>query len=88
MSGLDGKIRKFLQAEVKKIVDGQGISFEDVTDERSLLGMGIVDSLGFLDLIEVAENEFKVEVDFGEFDMSELVTINGLVRLFESTLKK
>lgn len=43
-----------------------GVGGEDLTDDLSLLGAGIIDSTGVLELVSVIEDTYGVQVDDSE----------------------
>lgn len=45
---------------------------------RNLIADGVIDSLGFLNLVGALETEFSVELDFGDREPEEFTTIGGL----------
>lgn len=51
----------------------------DVADDFDLREAGVVDSLGFLELVTALEDELGIELDFEEIDPELLTTVGPLV---------
>jgi len=54
---------------------------EDISDETELLGSGLLDSFGFIDLIVYIETETGHRIDLANADMNEFSVIKGLCSL-------
>ncbi len=52
---------------------------EDVGDDFDLREAGVVDSLGFLELVTALEDQLGIELDFEELDPEQLTTVGPLV---------
>lgn len=59
-----------------------GISHLDITDEDSLVDLGIVDSLSLSSMVASLEEKTGVQVDFSDIEPHHLTSISGLCRLF------
>ncbi len=53
----------------------------DVTLETDLVGTGLVDSLGMVDLILYLEHESGLRIDLAEADPAQFTTVRGLCKL-------
>ena len=64
--------------EKSKLLD---ISFEPevMTDDFSLTGTGVFDSMDFMNLITDVEEKFSVEIDFSNHDPEAFTTIKGFI---------
>ena len=51
-----------------------------LNDDASLMGNGIVDSMGVMEMIEFIESEFGVKVDDTEITEENLGTLNAIAR--------
>jgi acyl carrier protein len=51
----------------------------DVADDFDLREAGVVDSLGFLELVTALEDQLAIELDFEELDPEQLTTVGPLV---------
>jgi acyl carrier protein len=45
-----------------------------------LMDAGVIDSVGFVNLIAAIENRFAIEIDLGDADPEQFLTIDGLAR--------
>jgi acyl carrier protein len=71
------------------LTDKYKIKFGDrVTDETDLLDIGLIDSFGFVELVQHLEDRFKVTFDDAELSSNELATVRGLVTAIERKTKK
>jgi acyl carrier protein len=57
----------------------------EITAQTPLLKDGILDSLGFVDLVAFLEKETGNQVDLLQLDEEELMTLNGLCRAISAT---
>lgn len=62
----------------ERMGDDQALSLDERT---SLVGDGLLDSLGFLELSSAVETQFGVELDYTEDDPEHFVTFGGYVQL-------
>lgn len=53
---------------------------KQLENDESLFESGLIDSLGFIKLIEFIEKEFKVSVDMSEVTMDKFGTVNDIER--------
>jgi len=72
-------IRQFVSERIGKLAADKGKSVE-IGDDFSLLESGLIDSLGFVDLVTDIEDTFDVEMDFGDLDPEEFTRLGGLVQ--------
>lgn len=56
-------------------------SQEEISADTELLGTGILDSFGFLDLIVHIESQTGFQIDLAEADPAEFAIVRGLCRL-------
>lgn len=59
------------------------LNFEngEISDQTELLGSGILDSFGFIDLIVYIENETGRKIDLAGADANEFSVVSGLCSL-------
>ncbi|MBN4078009.1 acyl carrier protein [Nitrospina gracilis] len=57
------------------------ISLDEVKVDDSLLELGILDSMSFLDFIVSLEEKFEMELDFSDMEPSEFFTIQQLSKI-------
>ncbi|RMF56301.1 MAG: acyl carrier protein [Calditrichaeota bacterium] len=72
------EIRDFLYEENLKS------EFENLSDDDSLLEMGIIDSVKMLDLIEYIENQYEIQVDEDDMIPENFDSINAIVAYIQS----
>ena len=53
----------------------------EITEDTELLGTGILDSFGFLDLIVHIEGKTGVQIDLADADPAEFAVVRGLCNL-------
>jgi acyl carrier protein len=51
----------------------------EVSDDFDLREAGVVDSLGFLELVTILEDELGIELDFEDMEPEQLTTVGPLV---------
>jgi acyl carrier protein len=56
-----------------------GMDPADVSDDFDLREAGVVDSLGFLELVTTLEDELGIELDFEDMEPEQLTTVGPLV---------
>lgn len=80
--------RPDVSAFVLEAISGElavgGFRPEDVHPTLNLITAGIIDSLGFLNLVARIEAEYEIELDFTSESPEELATLAGLARLLEA----
>jgi acyl carrier protein len=76
----EAEIREFLLEQVMERLQVAGVAPEDVDDSTDLLGSGIVDSLGVLELMTVVSDRFGVEDDWEDLDPEVLLVVGPFCR--------
>ena len=71
-------IKNFILEHLKSSFEDNGISIESIQKDFDLMKMGIIDSLGFIQLIGAIEEHFNIEIDFEELDADQLTVIETL----------
>ena len=64
----------------------RGAGGSELNNETDLLATGVLDSVGFVELLAHIEEETKVRVDVIEIDPTQLTTIAGLAQHISSTV--
>lgn len=80
MNELEERVREFVLRELGERLRASGISPGDPADDLNLVTSGILDSMGFVELVGRLEQEFHVEVDFEGMDPGDFTTLGGLAR--------
>lgn len=60
--------------------NGQSPTSEQVSKDTDLIASGILDSMGFIELLLFVESIIGRKIDLGELDPTEFTTIRGLSR--------
>lgn len=71
-------LREFIR---ENFLFGQDTSF---SDDDSLLGLGIIDSTGVLELVALLEKQFQISVSDDELVPENLDSIDNLLRFIET----
>ena len=66
-------IRNFVIEFLKERNDGL-----DISGNINIMSSGIIDSIGFLELLSAIEDKFKIEIDFSELDPDEFTYLDNL----------
>ena len=79
------EIKKILDQEIEKACRSKAIDFStlDIDGNLNLLGSGIFDSLGILQLISRMEEKVGGDVDLSEYSPSEFTDYHQLIMIFE-----
>ena len=73
-------VRDFLLNHFSAAIGVKGLITSDVKDDFDLLGAGVVDSMGVIEMISAVEQHFDVRVDFERMDAAELTIIGPFCR--------
>lgn len=79
-----GSIKKIILAHLEGSLAANGLTPETVPDGFDLLREGVVDSLGFIELVSLIESETGMQIDFDDMDPEQLTVIGPLCRYVES----
>jgi acyl carrier protein len=82
MENIEEKIDAFLRNRIKEKGKLLGIEFEDqeISDDFSLTGSGVFDSIEFMGLIDEVETLFKVEAEFQDVEPTIFTTFRGFIK--------
>ncbi len=73
-------VREHVLRYVAESLAPREMSTLDLPEEFDLLGEGVLDSFGVLELISSIESRFKIEVDFEQLDAGDITVIGPLCR--------
>jgi acyl carrier protein len=73
------RVRAFIVGRLEEAARAKGATLPEIVDDTDLLSAGLIDSMGFVELISAIEGQFNCEVDFGQFCSDEFTTLGGLV---------
>jgi acyl carrier protein len=79
MSETQRAVRQFVLETLRALNRGKSNELAAVDDSCNLVQSGLVDSLGFLELVAAVETKFGVKFDFGASDPAEFTTLGGFV---------
>lgn len=74
------EVRALVLAECAAELAALGVRADAITDDFDLRMQGVIDSLGFLELVTALEDELGVELDLEALDPSELTQLGALTR--------
>ena len=77
------QIRAFLIGKLSELAGGEA---SDVDEEENLVSQGLIDSLGFIELVTAIEKNYNVEIDFSELEPEEFMSVKGLVQQISNSL--
>ncbi len=83
----DNEVRSFLLGFFEEQLALRGYAEEEISDDFDLLTMGVIDSLGFLEMTVALQEEFDVELDFDEIDPEEMSIVGPLCQYITSKKK-
>ena len=72
---IEGKLKKYIMTELMFEQDGATFS---LGGDESLLARGIIDSMGFIQLVQFIEKEFNIKVKDEEMIPENFETINSI----------
>jgi acyl carrier protein len=82
------EVRGFIISNLADSFKENNLVEREITDDFDLKDRGIIDSIGFLQLISTIEEHFGIEVDFGDMDAENLTVIGSMCRYIEERGKK
>jgi acyl carrier protein len=71
-------VRGLILAECAGALAALGIAPDDVPDDFDLRASGVIDSLGFLELVGALEDSLDMEIDLELLDPDQLTTVGPL----------
>ena len=72
-------LRGFIMARLEQVAGEKGLTLGPVEETSDLLALGVLDSLGFVQMLMAMEGEFGLEMDLAELDPEEFTTLGGLL---------
>jgi len=73
------EVRVFVVEQLREIARGKGMTLPELSDDVDLLDAGLIDSMGFVELIAAVESRFGCQVDFANLCAEEFTTLGGFV---------
>jgi acyl carrier protein len=74
-------IRDFVIAFLHRRMQALHITDMDVTEDLNMIDSGLLDSMGFIEMLAAVEERFGVEVDFSARDPSSFTTVVGFTQV-------
>lgn len=84
MSDIESRVRDIVLDKLRDRLVLIGVPESDITDAFDIVGSGIIDSVGFLELIVTLEEEFGFEVELARIRIEEATTVSGLAGMVRS----
>lgn len=76
---IERKLQTFIEDYLRMRLRDMRISGVEITGDLNMIDTGIINSMGFIELVADIEEEFAVDVDFEHYRPEELSTVTGLV---------
>ena len=72
--------------KIIKIIESMtGVKVDNISRDDDLLGNGILDSFGFVEVIMELQSEYNVEIPSDIMERSDFRTMNGLEKLIDGS---
>ena len=75
------EVSAYLISYMTDLAERLGVTDLVLTDETRLLDVGVVDSVGFIELVLATEERFGVSLELDRHDPTEFTTLGGLTRV-------
>jgi len=72
-------IEKYIRHHLAQAAQEKGVTLPEIDGQSNLLDLGVLDSLGFVQMLMGLEAEFGLEMDLTEMDPEEFTSLQGLV---------
>lgn len=76
----EARVRALIAARYAVELAAVGVPADELSDDLDLRAAGVIDSLGFLELVVALEEELGAELDFEMIDPDLLTTVGPLAR--------
>jgi acyl carrier protein len=80
MTDRSREIRSFVLGQITERMKLLDLAPTEVDGSLNLVESGLLDSMGFVELVGSVENKFQVEINFEDLEPSEFTTLEGFVR--------
>lgn len=74
------EVREFIVSHLANSFKENNLVERDITDDFDLKDRGIIDSIGYLQLIAAIEEHFGIEIDFDDMNAENLTVIGSMSR--------
>ncbi len=83
---VDSPLRERITRTLMPRIERLGLGAKDLTDDLDLVGSGVLDSLGFVDLIAGLEDSTGIRVDLEHaLGRPDATTLRGVIELFSGS---
>jgi acyl carrier protein len=81
VTGKREQVVEFLRSHVRAAAQERGREISDLPESFNFMDADLVDSLGFVHLVQDVEGQFGIAFDLADADPEQMVTIGGLADL-------
>lgn len=74
------EIRALILTVAEPVIADRGSTIEGADDDLDLRASGMIDSLGFIELVAAIEDELGIELDFEDLDPDQITVLGPLTR--------
>jgi acyl carrier protein len=82
------EVRAFIISELRASFAENNVDVAAVPDDFDLMKMGVIDSIGLINLLGSIDDRFGVEVDYEGLDTDDITVIGPLCRYIEARAQK
>lgn len=82
------EVRRFVISELHASFKENGVDVAAVADDFDLMKMGVIDSIGLINLLGSIDDRFGIEVDYEDMDTDDITVIGPLCRYIEARAHK
>jgi acyl carrier protein len=82
------EVKRFILSHLDIAFKENGLTEKEITDDFDIMKRGIIDSIGFIQLISAIEEQFGIEIDFEAMDTENLTVIGSISKYIEEFVKK
>lgn len=76
---LEYRLREFMLVTLQPRMTLLDFAASELTDDFSIVGSGLLDSMAFVEFVGSFEQQFGIELDFQDMDPSEYTTVGGFL---------
>jgi acyl carrier protein len=80
MTDQSADMRAFIIDRLTETAETLGLHDLKIDGDFNVFDSGVVDSLGFIELVADVEERFNVLLDFGDRDPSDFGTVDGMIQ--------
>ena len=82
------EVRIFIIAELRASFAENNVDVAAVPDDFDLMKMGVIDSIGLINLLGSIDDRFAIEVDYEDMDTDDITVVGPLCRYIEARARK